>query len=184
MPRPSSPVDQAFERCSLLARLIDSEYDRARANPTDERYVNLGVIERGEKVAKAKAQIEQAFDDLVAIVEHLTILDMAAALERLFKARIATAVGEARRTLREKHRGDALAARVKLVREIEDFQGLNDITKLISADLSGEMQEQLDKVRENRNRFVHGTDLRNPPTILKEEAQAALNEAVALLKPV
>ena len=161
-------------------------YTRARANPTDDRSVELGVIPRGGKKEKARAlrQIEEAFDDLVALVEHLTILDMAAALEKLFNARISTAVGEARKTLRERHRRSTLAAREKLVRETEDFQGLNNIETLLSTDLSGEMQELFKKVRENRNRFVHGTDIRNPPTILEGEAQTALNEVIALLQAV
>jgi hypothetical protein len=185
MPSPPTPIDKAFERCRLLARLIDLEYQRARGTPTAKRYIDLGVIRQEDKIEEAREQIKQAFDELVALINHLTILDMAAALEHLFKARITTAVGEARKALRTKYRGRrALAAREKLVREIDDFEGLSDITKLISSDLSGEMQQLLDKVRENRNRFAHGTDLRNPPTILSEDARAALNEAVALFQPV
>jgi len=96
-----------------LAKLIRLEYDRARATRSINRYVDLGVIPRGEKMEKATAlrQIEEAFGDLDALVDHLTILDMAAALEKLFNARISTAVGEARRTLRQKHRPSTLAAR-------------------------------------------------------------------------
>ena len=184
MPGSETSVDQAFERCRLLARLIEMEYERARANPTIQRYIDLGIIQRGDKIGEARKQIDQVFGDLIALVDHLIILDMAAALERVFKLRIATAVGEARKTLRAGHRSLVLAAREKLVREADDFEGLSDITKLIGADLSGEMQQLLEKVRENRNRFAHGTDVRNVPTILGEDARAALNEAVALLQPV
>ena len=186
MPTAQTVVDQAFQRCRLLARLVELEYERARAYPTDARYVDLGVLEIGKKQEKVKAlvQIEAAFGDLIALVEHLTILDMAAAFERLFATRVATAVGAARKTLKERHRYLTLASREKLVRETKDFEGLNDIATLIEADLSQEVKELLKIIRENRNKFSHGTDIQNPPTILKEDARAALNEAIALLQPV
>ena len=179
----SNPVEQAFRRCDLLARLIQLEYDRARANPTDARYAKLGITELGAKVNidEATRQIDEVFGDLVALVDHLSILDMAAAFEWLFNARIGTAVGTARKTLREKHRRPALAGRARLVRNTTDFEGLRDITTLIDADLSQQVIALLNTVRENRNRFAHGTDIRNPPTILKNEALAALNEALDLL---
>ena len=176
-------VDRAFERCRLLARVVALEYERARANPTDARYATIGVTQQGARKAEAERQIEEAFDDLVALIDHLTILDMAAAFEGLFNARIATAVGGARDTLRRRY-PNTLAGRADFVRETDDFQGLSDITKLIEADLDGQVKERLVSVRENRNRFAHGTDLCNPPTILQEDARNALNEAVALLQPV
>jgi hypothetical protein len=187
MPSTLTAVDRALERCQLLARIVDLEYQRALANPTDERYVTLiPVVKEQEKQKKAgaKLQIEQAFGDLVALVDHLTILDMAAALEFMFSARIATAVGAARRTLATKHRGPVLAGRAGVVRDTKDFQGLGDITTLISADLDDQVRRSLESVRENRNRFAHGTDLRNPPTILQEDARDALNAAADLLQAV
>lgn len=186
MPDTDTPVDQAYKRCSLLARLVEAEYKRARSNPTDDRYVTLGVIEPWERKERTTAlrQIEVTFGELVALVDHLTILDMAASFERSFNARIATAVGAARKTLRQKYGPSALAGREGLVRNGDDFQGLGSIANLINAALSGEVTEKLAKVRENRNRFAHGTDLSVPPTILQEDARGALNEAVGLLRPV
>lgn len=179
-----TPVDQAFERCRLLASVVAREYERARANPTDARYADFGVTEQGMNKADAKRQIEQAFGDLEALIDHLTILDMAAAFEGLFKARIATAVGAARKTLRSKYPNSALAARAGLVHDAEEFQGLRDITKLIDADLDDHVKERLESIRKNRNRFAHGAVLSSPPTIFREDARDALNEAVSLLQPV
>jgi hypothetical protein len=185
MPADGTPIDRAFARCHLLALIIQSEYVRATANPTNSRYdeSGFGVTKVGDTREVALPKIRQAFDDLVALVEHVTILDMAAALEELFKSRIATAIGAGRKTLREQHRGDALAARAGLVHDVDDFQGLAEIAKLIAADLSPETQGLLNKVREDRNRFAHGTDLRLLPSVQKDEARAALNEAVDLLRP-
>lgn len=179
-----TPIDEAFERCRLLASLVDLEYRRARANPNDKRYVELGILAQGMEKRNALKRIESTFDDLAALVEHLAILDMAAGLEKLFRLRIATAVGEARKTLREKFGESTLARRERLVREADDFQGFKEIIQFLSSDLSAETQQILDKVRENRNRFAHGTNIRNPSTIPKEEARTALNYVVDLLKPV
>ena len=177
-------VDKAFERCRLLAELVKLEYERARANPTQDRYVKLGVIREGDTRGEAVKKIEDAFSDLTSLVDHLTILDMAAALEKSFSQRITTAIGEARKTLNQKFHASTLAARENLIRDSASFEGLREIVALISAGLSGEIQEMLSKVRENRNRFAHGTDLRNPPTVLKDDARNALNEAFALLRPM
>jgi hypothetical protein len=184
MARKPTPVDHAFGRCRLLANVVAREYERARAHPTDERYVDLGVTELGAKKAEAQRKIQQAFDDLVALVDHLTILDMAAAFEGLSNAQIATAVGEARKTLEGKHRNSALAWRKRLVREPADCQGLSNITNLIGPDLDERVKKQLESVRQNRNQFAHRTALSNPPTILQKDARDALNAAVALLQPV
>ena len=138
----ATPIDRAFERCRLLAGLIASEHKRARAYPTDDRYVELGLIERGAKIEKEKIRqaIDQKFDDLSALVEHVVILDMVAALELHFDGRIKTAVGEARRTLKGKFGDSALAGRNKLVRETDDFRGLQNIIDLVEPDISIEMQ--------------------------------------------
>jgi len=169
-----------------LSRLIVLEYERARANPLDRRYTDLGITKWGGLPKKADAQksIEEAFGDLQALINHITILDMAAAFEGLFKAQIATAVGEARKTLKGKHKETVLAGRERLVREAKDFQGLSNIMELISPNLDERDKERLESVRENRNRFTHGTDITAPPTIRSDDAREALNNAIDLLKPI
>jgi hypothetical protein len=149
-----------------------------------DRYKKLGIIQDGDKKADAVKRIEEAFSDLTGLVDHLTILDMATALEKSFSERITTAIGEARKALNEKFHASSLAARENMVRDGASFEGLNEIVALISASLSGEIRDTLDKVRQNRNRFAHGTDLRTPPTVLSDDARAALNEAFALLRPM
>jgi len=184
MPRKENPVEEAFERCRLLALLIDHEYQRARSTPTDQRYVDLGITEKGQKIEDARREIIQAFDELAALSNHLAILDMASAFERMFRSRIATAIGEARKSLQDKYArpgSTPLIAREKLIRE--HFEGIADIIELIGASLSKEVQEQLRQVRDSRNKFSHGTDLRVAPTIMREEARDALNEAIVLLRP-
>jgi len=49
-------------------------------------------------------------------------------------------VGEARRTLKGKFGDSALAGRNKLVRETDDFRGLQNIIDLVEPDISIEMQ--------------------------------------------
>lgn len=179
---PATPVDQAFDRYAVLSKLIELEMERGRANPKDGRYVALGITEIGDTKREAAHKIVETLDGLAKLTEHVAILDMAASLERLFRARIANVIGDARKTLAEnarRERSRELAP--KLVRSIEEFRGLRDIADLVEAVLSGKVIETLMLVSDSRNKFAHGTDLSIAPVVEPAQARENLNEIVSRL---
>jgi hypothetical protein len=178
-----SPVDQAFNRCLLLSRLLDLARQRAISDPTHQRNVAIGLAGRGQKRPDAIRSIEDAFEDLGGLVNHLALIDMAGAFERHFRLRLDTAIGEARKVIRERYRSSIPlhAHRESLVRQAHDFQGLADIERLIGGRVSAEIRDEWEMIRKNRNNFAHGTDIRAPPTITNEQARQTLNEIIEIL---
>ena len=121
----TTPVDAAFARCRILAQIVSEAATRASAEPTNARNVELGLTERGDRKAEAARKIPATFEELADLVTHLAILDLAAAFESLFAARLGTALGEARRAMREHYDLPVLrAVRERLIREADDFGGL------------------------------------------------------------
>jgi hypothetical protein len=180
MPAASNPVDQAFNRHRILSRLLALARERALADPTHQRNVDLGLIPSGFQRRDAMRRIEDAFEDLGGLVNHLGLLDMAAAFERYFRARLDTAIGEARKAVREKYRASVplYAHRESLIREVDEFQGLAEIERLIGRNITPEVRRHWEMIRENRNLFAHGTDIRTPPTISGVRAREILIEMI------
>ena len=178
-----NPVDRAYARYKILTRLLESARQRAVSDPTNERNVDLGLTTRGQKKEDAQRSIEEAFADLEGLVSHLAILDMAAAFEKYFRERLNTAIGEARKVVRERYRSGMplYAHREGLVRDAEDFQALVGIEQLIGGRISAEVHGAGEMIRKNRNAFAHGTDLQHPPTITIERAWETLNEIIEIL---
>ena len=108
---------------------------------------------------------------------------MAGAFESYFRARLDTAIGEARKVVRERFRSSVPlhAHRERLIRDADDFQGLADIERLIGGRVSEEVHDNWEMIRKNRNSFAHGTDIRRPPTITSERARETLNEIIETL---
>jgi hypothetical protein len=177
---PRSPVDQAFNRYQVLSRLLYIARQRALADPTHERNVNAGLTARGQRKQEAVRDIEEVFDDLDGLVGHLALLDMAGAFERHFRERLATAIGEARKAVRERYRSGIplYAHREGLIRDADDFQALTGIERLVGGRISDEVRDQWETIRRNRNDFAHGTSLREPPAITSEQARDTLNEII------
>jgi hypothetical protein len=178
-----SPVDRAYNRCQILTRVLDGARQRALADPTHERNIDLGLTTRGQKKPDAQRSIEDAFEDLFGLINHLALLDMAGAFERHFRERLNTAIGEARKVVRERYRSDRplYAHREGLVRDAEDFQALTGIEQLIGGRMSAEVRAAWETIRKNRNAFAHGADIRLPPTITSERAWETLNEIIEIL---
>lgn len=178
----TTPVDAAFARCRLLERIVGRAAAQASADPTHARNVELGLTEKGDRKADAARKIAAAFEELAHLVNHLAILDMAAALETLFKARLGTAIGEGRRAMREHYEISTLwAAREHLIREATDFAGLRDIEAFLGGHLSEAVRADLGSIRAARNRFAHGTDIRQPPAITSDAARDTLAEVASWL---
>jgi hypothetical protein len=173
-----SPVDQAFKRYRMLAHLMEFARERALSNPTDPRNVTAELTLSGLSPREARRSIEDAFEELGGLLNHVALLDMASAFEGHFRARLGTAIGEARKVVRERHRSNIPlhAHREGLIRDTEEFQGLADIGRLIGDRVSAEVHERWEVIRRNRNSFAHGTDIRRPPTITGEQTRETLGE--------
>src|SRR5260370_37235615 len=98
-------IDDAYARYQILSRILERARERAVGNPTDNANINLGLTERGQKRQEARRQIEEIFEELGGLVNHLAILDMAATFEKFFLARLNTALGQDRKVIRERYRG-------------------------------------------------------------------------------
>jgi len=148
-----------------------------------ERNVDVGLTIAGQKRRDAVRSIEEAFEDLGGLVNHLALLDMASAFESYFRARLDTAIGEARKVIRERYRTSVPlhAHREGLIRDADDFEGLANIRQLIGGRLSAEIHDNWEMIRKNRNSFAHGTDIRRPPTITSERTRETLNEIIEAL---
>jgi hypothetical protein len=172
-----TPIDKAYYRYTVLSGILERTRQRALANPMDQRNVDLGLTEAGRKKVEVEQDISEVFEDLTNLVNHLGILDMAAAFENYFRARLSTAIGEARRVV-GKHYGIEILRRdrERLVRDPDDLQGLANITSLIDGHLSAEVAATLGQIREDRNRFTHGTNIRVPPNTTTKQTRETLNE--------
>jgi len=182
-PAPLSPIDRAYDRYQILTRLLDLARQRALGDPTHERNVGVGLTTRGQTREDAVRNIEDAFEDLGGLVNHVAILDMAGVFESHFRARLDTAIGEARKVVRERFRSSVPlhAHRESLIHDADDFQGLADIGRLIGHRVSAEVQDNWEMIRKNRNSFAHGTDIRRPPTITSERTKDTLKEIIEAL---
>lgn len=179
----SSPVSEAFERYRKLSHILEYVRRVSLENPTGERNVELGLTTLGQPKRDAVRSIEQSLEDLGGLVSHLAILDMAAAFEDHVRSRLATAVGEARRVVRRGYRENTPfhRARERLIHGAEDFQGMSAIIKLIRGHVSQELIQDIESIRENRNKLSHGTDVHVPPTITIEKARDTLQKIIDAL---
>jgi hypothetical protein len=169
----ATPVDGAFERARRLQAIVSWARERAVNDPLNDGYAEVGNTARGDRQADARRKIEEAFTDLDSLLNHLAILDMAAAFEKHFSARLASTIGEARKSIRA---ALGIAWADNLVTKAGGIEGLAGIEALMAyaADKS-----PLKSIKTDRNRFAHGTDLRAPPTIDREQARIILDDLIS-----
>ncbi|MBV9218172.1 MAG: hypothetical protein JOY94_02055 [Methylobacteriaceae bacterium] len=118
---------------------------------------------------------KKTFSEIDGLVSYLTILDISASFEVAFREELKNAVGEARKAARNNYDIDTLSrVRESLVHNIEFYGGFGGIESLLKAHLDDTLVASLKAIRENRNRFAHGTDVEIAPTILAHEVVAAL----------
>ena len=177
-----SEIDSAFRRAQILTLILERLRNEAVGKPTEKRWTDFGILEVGEKAEEASKKIEKTFDELLSLLNHVAILDMAASFERASRARIGTRIGEARSSLKEGLKKRPLPAYyARLVYDLAAFDGLKSIGGLLENHLAAEFMDKIDAVRDSRNTFAHGTSLQAGPKIDREEAREALNLALGLL---
>ena len=177
-----SSVDLAYGLCSKLNAIVDKTAREAEANPTDRKWIALGITEAGQKPVDARRAIEQTFRSLSALVRHLTLLYIASEFEGSARAKLARHVGEGRGALRVKIKaGEMPIFSERLIRSPDDYESLALVSSLLEGHLAGEFKATLNRLRQDRNRFAHGTDIAVPPETDVEEALIATRAALSLI---
>ena len=180
---PFEEVEAARLRCRLLFQIVESARIRALDNPTSDFAIALRLFEVGEKKGDASKKLARAFDELYGLIAHLTIIDMTASLEKAVSGRLKNAIGAARKTLQERkyQPGTFHEVRDAFVRDADDFLGLKGIEALVSSSLSKEVKDTLMAVREERNKFAHGTNVTDAPLVEADAAYEALKAVAAIV---
>ena len=71
MARTKNAVEAASHRVAVLREILTRERARAESNPTDGRFVEIGITEEGQASAAARVSIARAFDELAYLIDHL-----------------------------------------------------------------------------------------------------------------
>lgn len=180
----SSAVDRAYQRCQILTKLVERARDDALANPTQQRWADVEITSPDDLKADAKKKVEETFGELLNLINHITLIDMAASFERVCRDRLRNQVGLARSALSDRaSKRDSNLARYhqRLVHEVDDFEGLAAFGGLLDGYLAKELGEKLKLIREGRNNFAHGTDIKTAPKVARGEVLETLNATLELL---
>ena len=175
----SSALDAAYRRCRTLTLLVERARSEAVANPSQDRWKDFEITSPGDSRVACAAKVNDAFDQILNLLNHVTILDMAASFEMATKARLGTRIGDTRSAIAAAVQKNSLPVyHARLVRSQKDFDGLNSLAELLQGHIDENVSEVLSAVRESRNAFAHGTDVTVPPKAGREEALGALREAL------
>ncbi len=108
--------------------------------------------------------MQATFADLLGLVGHLTILDMAASFEVASQARLGTRLGEVRSALAAGGRKRFLPPyALRLVRDRDEFGSLRAVAALLDGEADEALLDAFDAVRQARNNFAHGTEILSAP---------------------
>lgn len=172
-------VNEALKRTKRLANIIKATRDRAFRNPKDKYNFDLELRDVGDKGDERK-QLEDAFEELAYIVDYLAVIDLCAVFESEFRAKLGTAIGEARRAV-EKQYKIALFSKIKekLVHDTNDFQSLAEIITLVEGAIGQTASDQLKVLQETRNRVTHGSVEAGTIKVTADEAHTWLVDLLA-----
>ena len=174
-----SAVDDAYVRYRRLIGILGRAEGAALRQPTSQQSRELGLVADTDRADAARVKLIAAFRDLKVRLEYLGFLDLCASFEDAFRRRVATAIGEARKNVREHYNVPLLRSLgERLVRDARSFDSLASIFSTIEGLVSFQMQAELNTVREERNRVSHGTNLGQPLKVTVERTQELLNELI------
>ena len=172
-------VQKAYERVAVLKRIVEQERVRAETNPLAQRNVDLGLVQLDLPYQKAKDQISRYFSELTSFLDHLHVAHVAAAFEQEAKARVATTLGEARKTIKLARKGQADWP-VRLLIGMEQVDGLKSLENILNFD--GIDTKLYRDARLCRNNFGHSVDFDQTPAITSLEAAALFVSLVETIK--
>ncbi|RVU15334.1 hypothetical protein [Methylobacterium oryzihabitans] len=181
MPDPT-PIDAAYRRGQILMAILTRLREQALANPAHPRWVELGLCPAYETKRQAVADLQATFADLLGLVGHLTLLDMAASFEVASQARLGTRLGEVRSALAAGGRKRVLPPyALRLVRDRDEFGSLRAVAALLDGEADEALLDAFDAVRQARNNFAHGTEILSAPVADPDAARDTLNAVLGLL---
>lgn len=176
-----NPIDEAFDLVAVLRAIVSAARRLALSRPFDPQNFALGILkpQRFKDRDEAEREIVAIFNALELLLDHFSILHMAAAFEQAAVVRIGNGLGAARAAI-EKGRKPTDRWPAKMLRDAKDYQSLEGISALLG--LSAEDKILFDRVRKVRNELGHGVPITNVPGITAEDARSVLIEALAILK--
>jgi len=178
----ATEVERAYERCSVLSAIVRHVRDDALARPTEAMWLKLGLVEEGDTKPEALARMEQLFDEVQALIEHLFVLDMAAQFERASLARVKNYIGSVRSGFTAPMKKAKLPARAsKVIKVAADFENMTTFLNLLEGHIDKELLEQLKAVRSARNVFAHGIDVKVLPPVSREDVRDSLMDSLAAM---
>src|SRR5208282_6898981 len=100
----------------------------ALRQPVSQQGRDWGLVTDTDRPEAARTKLTDAFGDMRLRIDCLGFLDLCASFEDTFRRRVATAVGEARKNVREHYNVPVLRAlRERLVRDARTFDSLASI---------------------------------------------------------
>lgn len=174
-----SAVDDAYARYVRLVSILDHAEAVALRQPVSQQARDWGLVADTDRPEIARTKLTDAFGDMRLRIDYLGFLDLCASFEDTFRRRVATAVGEARKNIREHYNVPVLRAlRERLVRDGRTFDLLASIFLVTEGLVPAQMYAELTTVREERNRVAHGTSLGQPLKVTVERTQELLSELI------
>ena len=167
----ATEVERAYERCSILSAIVRHVRDDALTRPTRAVWLKLGWVEEGDTKPEA-----------LALMEQLSVLDMAAQFERASLARVQYYIGSARKGFTGPMKKEKLPElSSKVIKETADFENMTDFLKLLEGHIDKDLLGHLKAVRSARNAFAHGIDVKVPPSVVREDVRDSLMDALAAM---
>lgn len=179
MPEKEPSILAAYKRMAILKAITGAERTRAESNRYDQRNLELGIIEPDQPRTNLENKIRTLFNQIELLLDHLTLLHMAASFESEAKVRLDTVAGAAHKTIQgSRERSGGWATR--LVRGADSFDGLYDIGEVLG--LTASDLNAFKTIRKVRNAFSHGVALETVPPITAEDARDVLVATLARIK--
>ena len=175
-------IEEAYRRGQALTSLLKWARNQAQSDVTNQRWVELGIASAFESKERRLAAVNQLFESLLGLAEHVKILDMAATFELASQSRLATRVGAARSAVKggtKKHGLPAYTSR--LIHDADDFSSLKAIAQLLENQIDRDLADQYKQICEARNNFAHGTNILASPKIDADLAREKLIEVLKAL---
>ena len=165
----------------IQAELTKQRRERLLSAPPSEA-VRLGIAAPQDGKTQAMFKVGELFDRVTAVADNGAVVALCSIFERMFVAKLQTAIGEARGNLRAHYQlGPFEPVRDGLIKDASHFQGLAPKLALVERVSSPEQAAVLGRIRVIRNAIVHGADIPRGRPLSVEEIATALNVALERL---
>lgn len=175
----SAPVKRAFQRSQVLAKIVAELKGQAHRNPLSEKWVDYGITEPDDSRKSADLKLTQLFEEISGLIEHLTILDMAASYELAARTRFANYIGIIQGAGESLARTNSIPRySLGVIKGAQSYDGISAINDLLKPSVDPALIAELTKISKARNRFAHGTSVKLAPEVDRAEAKEILIHAL------